>query len=563
MSQNETLPPDLLIYEVSTDPNPLYINDPDSKLLITIKKNEAVYLDEIFIEVPAEGGSKADTLFLTDPALTYRMTPENHWEIEGPNTILKSEKPPTQSFTIKSKGSANQITEDLHVTITGTTNADEGTVQVLIGEHSGHTAGDYHYRETRFSVTKSEPIPFYLNNLVAANPIDPNTPKLSFKRSDEIRLNWDSNGASYKLFPEDLVTSGNPTADTHITIPAGVMTKDQTVVIRATKGSKTLYRSFLIHIEDPELTSTSSLISGAGTGKSSFSVADGQSTINGDQLSVSAPTTVKGDLTVQAPASGTSTTQVDTLRAANAHITGTTHTHGDFRMYGDTATQQFRSDLPVWFNAGMTVVGAITANGGIQVPAINPVSLSQPPLQLIIGKQTASITRILKVNTQGYAMIPALRSWVGLTSFKATAQVTYPGSSETVTYTYKYVNQFIARSPDTMLIIPLTQGASATFTFSLAFLGLPGQYIDYQLFWMPMGNGPGNTVSFTFEPPAPGSAEAIEGERIDAEHQKQAEKLVSRTENIKSFIRNLEEAFEETLGAEAHASLAQNLEELL
>ncbi|MCE7996835.1 MAG: hypothetical protein HEP71_33045 [Roseivirga sp.] len=572
MSKNESFPPDLLTYEVSTDPDPLYTNAKDSKLLITIKKNTDVYLDEIYIQVPASSSSAADTLFLTDPALTQHLTPDTKWVV-SPGEDRRFDDLPYKVFIIKPKNSnINQITEDLHLTITGTTNTDKGTVQILISEESGRQAGSYTPRQSEFSVTKSEPIPFYLNNLVAFDSNDPDTPKVSFKTSDEIYLSWDSNGTSYELFPKDLLTTGNPTTNTHITIPAGKITKDQTILIKATKGTDTFYRSLLINIEDPDLTPTSSLIGGAGTGKTSFSVANGQSiingqaTINGDQFSIDAPTVINGDLAVQAPTAGTSTTHVDTLSATNADVAGTTHTHGNFRMYGDAATQEFASDLPVWFNSGLTTVGVINANGGINVPALNPVSLSQPPIKPISTKLTYdfSIVAELKMFTQGHLVIPDIGAHYALFSFKIRAQVWYPGSTESVSYEYFYTENPFGKWHGTTRMIPITQGTSVTLTISPKFLvSIPGQYLNFDLFWLPMGAGPNASPSYELTYFRPKTSQALEGEKFHEEHMLQAEKLLRRTEDVKSFIGDLEEAFEESLTPEAHELLTQNLEELL
>lgn len=396
---------------------------------------------------------------------------------------------------------------------------------------------------------------FYFDNLIPVASLESSDPKLSFKTTDTIYLKWSSSGGSFTLYPTSILgREHSTTTGNNFTIPANKILRDNTLLIKGTSGDKTIYQSITICIENPELTPTSSQISGAGSGNPSFSVGNGQSSISGDSLTVNTPaTTITGDLTVQTPG----TTNVSTLKAANAHVAGTTHTHGAFRMYGDATTQQFRSDLPVWFNSGMTTVGAITANGGIQIPAIDPVSLSQPPLQLIIGKQGA-LTRILETKTEGYAIVPQFETAAGLTSFKVTATVTYPGGSDTVTYVSNYQGVFITPATFTNMVIPLTQGASATFTFSPV-----GANIQYYLYWMPMGNGPNNTASFKFITPPLDSAEAIEGNRIHQEHVAEAQKRVKRPERAKSFITNLQEAFGKNLSPDKQAALTKKLEALL
>ncbi|MCE7996834.1 MAG: hypothetical protein HEP71_33040 [Roseivirga sp.] len=401
---------------------------------------------------------------------------------------------------------------------------------------------------------------FYFDNLIPVDSISTGHPKLSFKTTDTVYLTWRTSGGSFTLYPNSILgETGSTTTDNHFTIPAGKILKDQTLLIKGVSGDETIYQSVTICIENPELTPTSSIISGAGSGKPSFCVGDGTSSIVGDSLTVNTPTTITGDLTVQAPAAGTSTTKVDILKAAEAHVTGTTHTHGAFRMYGDASTQEFRSDLPVFIDSSLTTVGAINANGGIQVPAINPVSLSQHPFQLILGKQ-GTLTRILKVFTEGYAIIPQFQNDSDLTGFEVTANVTYPGSPDTVKYFAKY--QFFDNYATPFfagMVIPLTKGASATFTFSPT-----GTVIQYYLYWMPMGGGgPTNPAGFDFLTPPTGSAEAIEGERIHQEHVARVEARLKRPEKANSFITNLQEAFGKTLNPDKHAALTKKLEELL
>ncbi|MCE7996837.1 MAG: hypothetical protein HEP71_33055 [Roseivirga sp.] len=602
MSKNEPLPPGLLTYKVSTDPDPLYINDPDSKLLIKIEKNTAVYLDKIFIEVPADSGSSADTLFLTDPPLTYQMTPENHWEIKGPNIIIKPETPPTQTFTISPKGEANQITEDLHVTITGTTNTDKGTVQIVIGEHSGTSSGHYAFRESKFSVKKSEPMPFHLHSFLSFDPHDPDTPKLSFKTTDEIHLSWDSNGTSYELFPKDLVTKGNPTTNTHITIPAGNVPRDQTVVIKATDGDKTLYQTLNICIENPVLTPTKSLISGK-PGENSLQVNNGNAVIDGDALFVTSNTVfdtnefgivsrndkrtakfeltdqvrITGNLYVGKDESGNSKTILNELTTFGKCDLAATSINGkatilgpvEINNYSSGSTDTFKANVPVLAEKTLEVADTLTANGQFNIAGTSPVTLCKSPVQLIteLKKESGTYVAKLTVQTSGYLMIPEITDNQGLSGFELKTSVLYKGQHDPQQYTYQWgLNDAPTQlPPNPNLIIPLNPGATVDFTFSITFTALPGRYLNYHVFWMPMGGGgTGNESGYSFtEPHTKKTAENREGDKYHQEHLARVEERNKRPEKALSFINDLQEAFGQTLSPDQHAALAKSLEALL
>lgn len=597
MPLNESLPPDLLTYEVSTDPDPLYINDPDSNLLITIRKSTDVYLDEIFIEVPADSGSSADTLFLTDPALTYRMTPDTDWQLLEVSTN-KSGNVPMIQFSVKPKGSANQITEDLHVTITGTSNADKGTAEVSIGEHSGKSPGQYEYHETKFPVTKSAAMPFYLNNLISFDPNDSDTPKLSFKTSDEIYLSWDSNGTSYELFPKDLVTTGNPTTDTHITIPAGKVIKDQTIVIKATDGGKTLYQSLNICIENPELTPTRSLISGEPN-EDSLRIDKGNAIITGDEFLVNSPTvfltndfriisekgskygslsfadntTITGDLTVKPDESGESTTHLDKLfvdkdcQLGETHIDGGTTISGSVTINPHSQTDnKIEADMDADFHKKVTVAdkltvnGSIQANGGILV-GDNAVSLLKTPVQFIHG--TSNVSGEFNALTDGYLIVPNKGTSGNLLVLISTVLVAYPG----LDYNLEYVQIF---SPlDTgptgsgagSLIIPLPRSARTVLTFTAQSLPFEPDDFSYYVYWMPMGGGGGQSYQWFPNP----DTEPLPEEflTVRRKHDAIIEKMRQKPQKAKSFIQSLEKAFGQTLGEDERNSLLRDLESML
>ncbi|MCE7996836.1 MAG: hypothetical protein HEP71_33050 [Roseivirga sp.] len=607
MTQNkQTLPHNLLTYKVSTDPDPLYINDPDSKLLITIGKNTEVYLNEIFIEVPADSVSSADTLFLTDPALTYHMTPDTDWQLLEVSTN-KSGNVPVIQFSVKPKDSTNQITEDLHLTITGTSNADKGTVEVVIGEHSGKSPDQYEYHETKFPVTKSAAMPFYLNNLISFDPKDPDTPKLSFKTSDEIYLNWDSNGASYELFPKNLVSLENgTTTETHITIPAGVIFKDQPIVIRATDGDKTLYQSLNICIENPILTPTKSLISGI-PGENSLQVNNGNAVIAGDSLFVEAPavvfdttgfgvvsmndsntaklevthgTAITGDLWVKADESGESTTHVDKLfvnkdsQLGDTLIVGETTMNGPVGMSGPITMKtrgsdgdKIEADLDADFKKNLqvseqlTVNGSIQANGGI-VAGNRPVGLIKTPVQFIASNTT--ISGHFNALTDGYLILPNIFDRGVFSALFSTVLVAYPGLGYNIEYGQSlFPNDNGDWLQTNSLIIPLPQSAQTQLTFSVeTFFSVPATS-KYYVYWVPMGAGGDGGQSYQWFPNADTESLPEEFLKVRRKHDAQIEKLRQKPEKVRSYIRKLEKAFGQSLDEEMRSELVKDLESLL
>lgn len=298
MKKESELSPNLLTYEISTSPSPLLVSERGT-VTIVIKSNKGVYLDEIYLYIPAGSSSTTNEIFLTEDSLTDKLSPDTNWQLNAQSVVT----PSYQAYSITSNDQSTQITNDLSVTIVGTVNAKAGVPQpqIKIGEHSASGAkGTKAYREGYYPVSKSAQDPFYLQNFLSFSTTDPDIPKTTFSSTEAIYLSWQSlKGSTYTLYPADLFPAGNSPTEPYITIEAGMVSQNQTIALKATKGSESLIKSLAIQISDPILTpKTSDVYLGMTVSGEEAPVTPTNTFTAGGAVAIEGTMTVNGAVTV-------------------------------------------------------------------------------------------------------------------------------------------------------------------------------------------------------------------------------------------------------------------------
>ncbi|MCE7996833.1 MAG: hypothetical protein HEP71_33035 [Roseivirga sp.] len=495
MKNNQTLPPSLLTYEISTSPGPLTTSTSGASISVVIKANPAVYLDEIIIAIPAGATSSVDTVFLTSPPLSNSLSANSGWEIQALKPIKSSKTSVSlQEFKLlpKSQGT-DQISQDLTFKVTGTTNDSVGTASLIISEHSGNQANQYVFRKYSHDIVKQGPRPFFLNNFMAYSSKDPNIPKTTFELAEPIELSWDANGAIYTLYQGNEPKPVYSGVCSHFSVASGVQT-DTTFVLKATSGNETLLQSITLQVSNPVLTPTSSTIGVAGATQSALSVKGGTTSITGNQFTVNAPADFQGALNVVGATTLASTALTD-----------------------------------------LTVSGATSFKGSLKATGIVSTVLNPRIVYLLnsgaLGKPVATN---FTVSSDGFFLFQM--SNVGQpvgSSSQLYAQVFYPGSNTPVIF-----NSFCATGQTRYQTIPVSAGTN--FHLLATFFHVEGSVV-----WL------GAT------PPTQVATQSLENTELPqevADFQKQIKDLqagASKEAYARSFVEELQVQFDKELSQEA------------
>lgn len=274
-----SIPPALLDYFFSTNPNPIQISTPQSsttgQVNISVSSTTDVYCNEIVLAIPAG----------TDTTSLYETTATGSVNTSG-WALATTEKVDGASLglmpgityvklTYQCLSSTQYlINYNLVFGVVGVINQTQGVCTVYILETSGTTNDPATFTQKQASVTLNKENPqFYLQNLVAVVPTAPTVPVAEFTNGSPILFEWESNGTYFQIFAKGQTTPIYSGTAPTFTLQSGISCDTTFFLAASVSGNQSvipangfepifLYDSITVTVSNPDITPNSVQVAG-------------------------------------------------------------------------------------------------------------------------------------------------------------------------------------------------------------------------------------------------------------------------------------------------------------
>lgn len=558
--------PTLLIYDQSSEPNPLQANK-DGVITLSIKPSSTAVLCKQIVLTLSYGTGSGD-IFTDKPTVSDIIPSDSGWSLSAP--IIKKGTT-SLVITLNNSNPGYSVPAAIGFTISGKVNAttSQGTITIKEDSAPPPTTGAPSFTDKTGSLTVPTVLPpMAINSFIATVDDASSVPATEFTNGTAFGLSW--SGASvtnYQVFEGNKTTPIYNGSDTEYKVTDGLTnTTTFTLVATGTEG-QTLIQTLTVTISNPVLTPTSSTITPDGYKPG---------------LMVKGSTSLDGDLTVESTSGDSvTTTSVENLRAngsllvtAEAFLTDVNATSlevsGNVNL-GLSDNSQLAINGKTFINNELNIVSGPVAAFGYLEFLFNSKYHSPEPLQSrsLVSFMTATNISVSpeSIPTDGLLIVTLNNdpdkafnafNWttkatitLNSNSFNLAAFSESPESSE---------NSDVSINNSASITLPVQKGSTFTCTGTAYWTSLfaPGPYWTpigtISLHWVPLGS---QTVKM--KEPEITHKEVLVSEEINIE---ETSSVIDgkRTERIDVLVEQLHELKDTD---DSRTSLKNLLEELL
>lgn len=327
--QTDTIPL-ILTYQVyGKDQKPLIPNT-EGEVCIVLEPNDTIKCEKITLKIPIGDGPdrifEASTAVLNPPDKLY-------WSVgKSQDTTDDQTNIDYVQWELLNKDPNRKVKHGANCSVTGMVNSQAGTAQVIIKENTQNTGDpDYEPRQGAFPIDKSGTPAFYLQNLIAIDPLNAGNPCCAIQQGYAVELRWDSNGTSFELYQSGHTIPIYSDKNTSYTLKDGISDTTTFTCVASDDNGNKIFESFTLAVISPILvppaviTNTNEVIAGQMTAQkatcNTLDLHDNSITLTGTNPNVdnvidnSSRIDVSGTFTVKD--NGNTSNLIETLQCAS------------------------------------------------------------------------------------------------------------------------------------------------------------------------------------------------------------------------------------------------------
>ncbi|MGN7824400.1 hypothetical protein ACTJJB_30025 [Chitinophaga sp. 22536] len=244
--------PLILTYQVyGKDHKPLTLST-EGEVCIVLEPNSTIKCEKIILKVPQ--GDDADCIFETSTA-TLTPPDKRYWST-GKSQVIHDDELDIDymQWTLVNLDPNHLVPHGANCSVSGMVNSNAGTAQVVIKEKTKNTGdNDYKLRQGDFPIIKSNVPAFFLQNLIAIDPLNSGYPCGAIQQGYAVEIRWSSNGTSYELYQSGSTTPIYSGTNTSYTLNNGITDTTTFFCIATNANGDKLFESFTLTVINPAL----------------------------------------------------------------------------------------------------------------------------------------------------------------------------------------------------------------------------------------------------------------------------------------------------------------------
>lgn len=245
--------PLILTYQVyGKDHKPLTLST-EGEVCIVLEPNSTIKCEKIILKVPQ--GDDADCIFETSTA-TLTPPDKRYWST-GKSQVIHDDELDIDymQWTLVNLDPNHLVTHGANCSVSGMVNNNAGTAQVVVKEKTKNTGdSSYKLRQGNFPIIKSNVPVFFLQNLIAIDPLNSGYPCGAIQQGYAVEIRWNSNGTSYELYQSGSTTPIYSGTNTSYTLNNGITDTTTFFCIATNANGDKLFESFTLTVINPALT---------------------------------------------------------------------------------------------------------------------------------------------------------------------------------------------------------------------------------------------------------------------------------------------------------------------